>query len=78
VVAGRDWRSGGAPPGSGLLDYDAIAALAREFRPLVLLAGYSAYPRTPNFAVLREIADEVGATFIYHDKCIKIESAMKI
>ena len=41
-----------------------IAALAREFRPLVLVAGYSAYPRTPNFAVLREIADEVGATFM--------------
>jgi len=49
---------------TGLLDYDAIAAQAREFRPLVLLAGYSAYPRTPNFRVLREIADEVGATLM--------------
>jgi glycine hydroxymethyltransferase len=54
----------GTDPETGLLDYDAIAAQAREFRPLVLLAGYSAYPRTPNFRVLREIADEVGATMM--------------
>jgi glycine hydroxymethyltransferase len=54
----------GTDPETGLLDYDAIAALAREFRPLVLVAGYSAYPRNPNFRVLREIADEVGATFM--------------
>ena len=37
----------GTDPETGLLDYDAIAAQAREFRPLVLVAGYSAYPRTP-------------------------------
>jgi glycine hydroxymethyltransferase len=49
---------------TGHLDYDAIAAQAREFRPLVLLAGYSAYPRNPNFATLAEIAAEVGATFM--------------
>jgi glycine hydroxymethyltransferase len=54
----------GTDPETGLLDYDAIAAQAREFRPLVLLAGYSAYPRTPDFRVLREIADEVGATLM--------------
>src|SRR3984893_11526199 len=54
----------GVDPESGLLDYDAIAAQAREFRPLVLLAGYSAYPRNPNFATLAEIADDVGATFM--------------
>ena len=30
----------------------------------MLVGGYSAYPRTPNFAILREIADEVGATFM--------------
>jgi glycine hydroxymethyltransferase len=49
---------------TGQLDYDAIAVQAREFRPLVLLAGYSAYPRNPNFATLAEIAAEVGATFM--------------
>jgi glycine hydroxymethyltransferase len=54
----------GVDPESGLLDYDAIAAQAREFRPLVLLAGYSAYPRNPNFATLAEIAHDVGATFM--------------
>ena len=54
----------GTDPDTGLLDYDAIAARAREFRPLVLLAGYSAYPGTPNYRVLREIADDVGATLM--------------
>ena len=54
----------GVDPESELLDYDAIAAQAREFRPLVLVAGYSAYPRNPNFARLAEIAAEVGATFM--------------
>jgi glycine hydroxymethyltransferase len=54
----------GTDPETGLLDYDDIAAQAREFRPLVLLAGYSAYPRTPDFRVLREIADETGATLM--------------
>ncbi|EUA29823.1 serine hydroxymethyltransferase family protein [Mycobacterium xenopi 4042] len=33
---------------------------AREFKPLILVAGYSAYPRRINFATMREIADEVG------------------
>ena len=47
-----------------LLDFDAIARQAREVRPLILLAGYSAYPRKINFAQMREIADEVGATFM--------------
>ena len=37
---------------------------AREFKPLVLVAGYSAYPRRVNFAKMREIADEVGATLM--------------
>ena len=54
----------GVDPTSGLLDYGAIADQAREFRPLVLVAGYSAYPRNPNFATLAEIAHDVGATFM--------------
>ncbi len=54
----------GTDPETGLLDYDAVAKKAREFRPLVLLAGYSAYPRRVNFATMREIADEVGATLM--------------
>ena len=55
-------RSYGTDPETGLLDYDRVAEAAREFRPLVLIAGYSAYPRRVNFAKMREIADEVGAT----------------
>jgi glycine hydroxymethyltransferase len=54
----------GTDPGTGLLDYDKVLAKAREFRPLVLVAGYSAYPRRVNFAKMREIADEVGATLM--------------
>ncbi len=54
----------GTDPETGLLDYDAVAAKAREFRPLILIAGYSAYPRRVNFAKMREIADEVGATLM--------------
>jgi glycine hydroxymethyltransferase len=54
----------GTDPDTGLLDYDSLAAKAREFRPLVIVAGYSAYPRRINFAKMREIADEVGATLM--------------
>ncbi len=57
-------RSYGVDPATELLDYDAVRALARAFRPLVIVAGYSAYPRNPNFRVLREIADEVDATLM--------------
>jgi glycine hydroxymethyltransferase len=54
----------GTDPETGMLDYDVVAAKAREFKPLVLVAGYSAYPRRVNFAKMREIADEVGATLM--------------
>ncbi|OCB60171.1 serine hydroxymethyltransferase [Mycobacterium vulneris] len=57
-------HSYGTNPETGFLDYDAVAAAAREFKPLVLVAGYSAYPRRVNFAKMREIADEVGATLM--------------
>ena len=49
---------------TGLIDYDALRAQARAFRPLVLLAGYSAYPRHIDFRAFREIADEVGAVLM--------------
>ena len=52
-------RSYGTDPATGLLDYDALAAQAAEFKPLVIVAGYSAYPRRVNFARMREIADSV-------------------
>jgi glycine hydroxymethyltransferase len=43
------------------LDYDQLEALAREHRPRMIVAGYSAYPRHLDFARFRAIADEVGA-----------------
>lgn len=49
---------------SGLLDYDDIAEQAQDIKPLILLAGYSAYPRKINFRRLREIADSVGAVLM--------------
>jgi glycine hydroxymethyltransferase len=54
----------GVDPSTGHLDYDRVAALAREFRPLILVAGYSAYPRRIDFARLAQIAADVGATFM--------------
>ncbi len=43
------------------IDMDQVAALAREHRPRMIVAGWSAYPRQLDFAAFREIADEVGA-----------------
>lgn len=57
-------RSYGTDPQTGLLDYDKVRELAREFKPLVIVAGYSAYPRRVNFAKMREIADEIGAVLM--------------
>ena len=57
-------RSYGVEPTTGRIDYDALRALAHDWRPLIIVAGYSAYPRNPNFAVIRDIADEVGATLM--------------
>lgn len=46
---------------SQLLDYDAILAKAKAYRPKMLVAGASAYPRKIDFQKFRAIADEVGA-----------------
>jgi len=48
-------------PQTSLIDMDEVARIARERRPKLLLAGWSAYPRVLDFARFREIADEVGA-----------------
>jgi glycine hydroxymethyltransferase len=47
-----------------LLDYDAIHRIARETKPKMIICGYSAYPRTIDFARFRAIADEVGAVLM--------------
>ena len=51
-------------PETSLLDYDQVRKQAENFRPLVLLAGYSSYPRKINFRIFREIADQVGAVLM--------------
>ncbi len=57
-------RSYGVDPSTFLLDYDDVRRRAHEHTPLILIAGYSSYTRLVNFRVMREIADEVGATFM--------------
>jgi glycine hydroxymethyltransferase len=49
---------------TGLIDLDALRDQALRVRPLILLAGYSAYPRRLDFARLRAIADEAGAVLM--------------
>jgi glycine hydroxymethyltransferase len=54
----------GVDPNTKTIDYAALATLAREHRPKLILAGASAYARTLDFPRFREIADEVGAFFV--------------
>jgi glycine hydroxymethyltransferase len=49
---------------TGLIDYDAIEKQALDLKPLILLAGYSAYPRKIDFRRMREIADKAGSVFM--------------
>ena len=51
-------------PETKRLDLGKIRAQVREVKPLILLAGYSAYPRLINFRQMRAMADEVGAVFM--------------
>jgi len=51
-------------PETEQIDYDRVRDLAREHRPKIVLAGFTAYPRTIDFAAFREIADEAGALFV--------------
>jgi glycine hydroxymethyltransferase len=46
---------------TSLIDMDEVAQIARERRPKMIIAGWSAYPRVLDFGRFREIADEVGA-----------------
>lgn len=46
---------------TGRVDMDEVERLAREHRPKMIIAGWSAYPRQLDFARFRAIADEVGA-----------------
>jgi glycine hydroxymethyltransferase len=51
----------GVHPDTGLVDYEQIESLAREHRPKMIVAGFSAYSRVLDWARFRAIADSVGA-----------------
>lgn len=51
----------GINPETHLIDYDEVLKIAKESKPKLIIAGYSAYPRVLDFKKFREIADEVGA-----------------
>lgn len=59
-----DCYSYGVDSHTGLINYDEVERLSIEVKPLVLLAGFSAYPRNLNFKRFREIADKCGAVLM--------------
>ncbi len=48
----------------GIIDYEGMRAAAREHRPRMLIAGYSAYSRVIDWQVFADVAKEVGAIFM--------------
>lgn len=54
----------GIDESTGEIDYDAMAGLAREHKPKVIVAGFSAYSRVVDWQKFRDVADEVGAFFM--------------
>jgi glycine hydroxymethyltransferase len=65
-VSGRlyQFSSYGVRQSDSWLDMDDVAAAAREHKPKLIVAGWSAYPRQLDFAAFREIADSVGAVLM--------------
>jgi glycine hydroxymethyltransferase len=49
------------PDQQGRIDFDALARLAKETRPKLVLCGYTSYPRDYDYASFKRVADEVGA-----------------
>lgn len=64
--SGKLYRSVGygVNPETEVIDYDALQEIAQEQRPKLIMAGYSAYPRSLDFARFRAIADSVGAYLV--------------
>jgi len=65
-VSGKlyDFSSYGVRQSDSRLDMDDVAAAAREHKPKMIVAGWSAYPRQLDFAAFREVADSVGAVLV--------------
>lgn len=61
--SGRTYHffSYGVEPDTEIIDYDHVRDLAKQHKPKMIVAGYSAYPRILDFQAFRDIADEVGA-----------------
>ena len=55
----------GLTPSDERIDYDAVRDLALEHRPKMIVAGATAYPRQIDPQIFRDIADEVGALFMF-------------
>lgn len=66
TISGKwfDSISYGVSKETNLINYDEVLSLACEFKPKVIIAGASAYPRQINFKKFREIADNIGAILI--------------
>jgi glycine hydroxymethyltransferase len=60
-----DFVSYGVTPSDERIDLDQVAALAREHRPKIIVTGATAYPRIIDPRPFRQIADEVGALFMF-------------
>ncbi|MBQ9931314.1 MAG: serine hydroxymethyltransferase [Firmicutes bacterium] len=59
------FHSYGLNPDTERIDFDEIRKLAKELKPKMIVAGASAYPRIIDSAKFKEIADEVGAYFLF-------------
>lgn len=59
-----DFVAYGVDAETGLIDYEQVRHLARQHRPKAIVCGSISYPRHPDYAAFREIADEVGAYLI--------------
>jgi len=65
-ITGKLWQqvAYGVDKMTELLDYDEIRRIAEREKPLMIVAGFTAYPRVINFKKFREIADRVGALLL--------------
>ena len=54
----------GLDPNTGTLDYDEVTQLAQEYRPKIIIAGFSAYSRIVDWERFRAIADAIGAYLV--------------
>ena len=60
---------------TGIIDYDGLEEAAMKFKPKMIIAGFSAYPRDLDYKRFRDICDKVGASSLLnaikfqHERC---------